>query len=348
MEASAFRFFHDQLPDDRHRAFYDAVEAAVRERRKEIICPRSLGMDGSDYVRILEHVYDDHPEFFSFFPLRSEVSIQPLSVAVRPFYRYSEQTQRKYEAALEKAVTDILRQCFPGGFGSVPELRREKLLFDWITRNVVYDHNSLAILDAGLADEEVRSTAWNAYGALVLRQAVCEGIACAFKLLCNRVGLPSIVALGNAGGERHAWNLVRVHGKFYHVDCTWDLRSSISTRIPYARYRYFNLPDRIISATHTAETAFLPVCGSLQYNPFRIRGLCAFRPEEIDQIAIQQADRGQDRFAVMTVGFRAADCKDRAGMSLAGHVRSRVRRYIDKSGYFIGFTIEGKRGARRG
>ena len=56
----------------------------------------------------------------------------------------------------------------------------------------------------------------------MLREAVCAGTACAFKLLCNRVGLPSIVVLGKIPAGRHAWNLVRVNGKLYHVDCTWD------------------------------------------------------------------------------------------------------------------------------
>lgn len=344
MEAAVFRFFHDQLPDDRQRAFYDAVEAAVRARKQKIVCPRILEMTRVDYIHILEHVYDDHPEFFSFFPLRSEVDIQPLSVTVKLFYRYSEKQQRKYERALEKAVDDILRRCFPGGVGAVSEIKREKLIFDWITRNVVYDDRSYQLIVDKKREEMIGSVAWNAYGALVLRTAVCEGIACGFKLLCDRVGLPSIVALGQGrlrdGSERHAWNLVRVCGRFYHVDCTWDLRSNFSSYVPYMRYRYFNLPDRIISVNHTAETKFLPVCGSLRYNPFRIRQLCATKPEEVDSIAARMADKGEDRFAVMTVGFSATACAKPAAERLADHVHGQVRYYTDDSDYFIGFVIE--------
>lgn len=340
MEAPTFRFFHDQLPDDRKRAIYDAVEGGVRERRCEIVCPRIMDCSQLDYKHLLEHVYDDHPEFFSFFPILSTVIEEGCLIRVRPFYRYSAVTQAEYEAALEKEIIRILGQCFPEGWQTVSELRREKIIFDWITRNVVYDHRSYGYAENGQLEEAARSVAWNAYGALVCREAVCEGIACAFKLLCDRVGLPSLVVLGRGNTERHAWNIVRVNKKFYHVDCTWDLHSSIAVHIPYARYRYFNLPDKIIGVNHTAESSFLPVCGSLQYNPFRIRKLCASDPAELERIAVHVADQGNDRFAVMTLGFPAKQYAREVAAMLAKHVNCDVEYFSDESGYFLGFVIE--------
>ena len=341
MKPSAFRFFHDQLPSDTHRAFYEAVERAVRGRNAGITGPALPGLAIVDYYRILEYVYDDHPEFFAFYPLRSAVRCAGGTVAVDLFYRYSAAVQKRFEEELDRAMGQVLRECFPDGWAEVPELKREKLIFDWIVKNVTYDQESYQMIeDPGRLEDMSRSVAWNAYGALVIGTAVCEGIACAFKLLCNEVGLPSIVVLGKGQTGRHAWNLVRVHGKFYHVDCTWDLHGSITTQIPYARYRYFNLPDRIISANHTAETRFLPVCGSLQYNPFRMKKLCAATPEELLQIAMRMADRGHDRFAVMTWGFPAIDARDGVMMALYRYVGRNVTAYTDDSGYFIGFVID--------
>ena len=341
MRSSAFRFFHDQLPDDSHRAFYDAIERAVSRRKPGITGPALSGLGVGDYYHILEHVYDDHPEFFAFYPLRSAVRCAGGTVSVDLFYRYSPQVQQSFERELDQAVEQVLGECFPTGWEDMPELKREKIIFDWIVRNVTYDQESYQMIeDPGRLEDMSRSVAWNAYGALVRRTAVCEGIACAFKLLCNEVGLPSIVVLGKGRTGRHAWNLVRVHGKFYHVDCTWDLHASISTQVPYARYRYFNLPDRIISANHTAETKFLPVCGSLQYNPFRMKKMCATTPEELLQISMRMADEGHNRFAVMTMGFPAINARDSVMMSLCRHVGKNVTAYADDSGYFIGFVID--------
>lgn len=278
---------------------------------------------------------------FYFFPQNTRLIVLPGTVTVVPYYRYTEQQTKQYQAELDRAVTSILRACFPNGWAELPELNREKILFDWIVRNVVYDYASAEIADDPTRLEEVgMSTGWNAYGALVRRVAVCEGISCAFKLLCNELGLPSIVVLGAAGGGRHAWNIVRVHGKFYHVDCTWDLRSSISREVPYARYLYFNLPDRIICRNHQPEVPFLPVCGSLQFNPFRIKKLCASTKEEALKIAKRMADAGHDRFAIMTLDSSANEAGEALTACLTQHVEKKVAAYADDSGFFIGFVID--------
>ena len=349
MDTPIFRFFHDQLPDDRQRTIYDAMEAGIRIRQREIICPRILEYDEQAYKRLLEHVYDDHPEMFFFHPLLSTVTPDGLLMKIRPFYRYSAETQHEYEVAVEAAVTDCLSQCFPDGWRNVSELRREKILFDWLTRNITYDHLSIEDLDNERWNEHARSVAWNAYGALVCREAVCEGIACTFKLLCDRVELPCIVVLGRAGKDngRHAWNIVRINKKFYHVDCTWDLRSDISLHIPYARYRYFNLPDRIIYSNHQPEPAFLPKCGSLQYNPFRMRDLCAADPEELFNIALRMIGKGENRFAVMTIGFRAQKHGKSTAEALLRYCPGEIRWYEDDSGFFIGFDIKRQENNRK-
>lgn len=70
-------------------------------------------------------------------------------------------------------------------------------------------------------------SAHNVYGALIDGKAVCEGYAMAFKLLCDREGIPCVSVVGNgvANGtnEAHMWNYVQMEdGKWYAVDVTWD------------------------------------------------------------------------------------------------------------------------------
>lgn len=340
MTPAVYRFFYDQLQNDWERVFYSAVEWSVRAIKRELMHPHVPGITNTSYMRIMEYVYDDHAEFFSFFPLRSEIQIQGAFVYVTLSYRYSLQLQKQYESTLEKVSKGILSECFGESKQKVSELAREKKIFDWITRNVVYDYTSIGYVERREVKGQTESVAWNAYGALVERKAVCEGIACAFKMLCERVGLPCIVVLGHTPNGRHAWNIVCVQGRFYHVDCTWDLRSELAIRVPYARYRYFNLPDPIIAANHTPECPFLPECKSLKYNPFFIRGLCARKAEDLWPIIQKQMMSGQKRFAVMAVQFQITEfiveqiirlCEECAGR--------RVQCYLDQSGFFIGFTV---------
>ena len=58
---------------------------------------------------------------------------------------------------------------------------------------------------------------------------VCDGYARAFKLLCDRMGIPCILQSGwafsapGAQGENHMWNQVRTEdGNWYGVDICWD------------------------------------------------------------------------------------------------------------------------------
>ncbi len=56
---------------------------------------------------------------------------------------------------------------------------------------------------------------------------VCEGYACAFKILCDRVGIPCITVNGyatnNVGDSgSHMWNAVYIYDNWYAIDVTWD------------------------------------------------------------------------------------------------------------------------------
>ena len=61
----------------------------------------------------------------------------------------------------------------------------------------------------------------SAYGALVKGRTVCSGYAMAYKALCDYLGLECYVIIGEKDGEGHAWNMVRIGGKRYYVDCSF-------------------------------------------------------------------------------------------------------------------------------
>ncbi len=58
------------------------------------------------------------------------------------------------------------------------------------------------------------------YGALWNRLAVCDGYAEAYMYLLRAVGIDSYVCRSDV--LDHAWNIVYVEGKLYHVDVTYD------------------------------------------------------------------------------------------------------------------------------
>lgn len=86
-----------------------------------------------------------------------------------------------------------------------------KAIHDWIAKRVDYD------------TEFAYATSYYATSVFLAPYiTVCEGYAEAFKMLCDRAGIPCIVVVGDAG-EPHAWNYVKMEdGNWYAVDVTWD------------------------------------------------------------------------------------------------------------------------------
>ncbi|MBR6579897.1 MAG: hypothetical protein IKK66_01195 [Ruminococcus sp.] len=62
--------------------------------------------------------------------------------------------------------------------------------------------------------------------AFVEPGAVCEGYAKGFKLICDKLGIPTVCVFGNFDDEAnaaHMWNYVQMDdGNWYAVDVTWD------------------------------------------------------------------------------------------------------------------------------
>lgn len=89
---------------------------------------------------------------------------------------------------------------------------------------------------------------------------VCEGYARAFKVLCDKAGIPCVLVSGNADNgsgtpEAHMWNYVQIDGKWYAVDVTWndpvvpDIEDAVSN---YERTEYL----LVGSSTSIDGTAF--------------------------------------------------------------------------------------------
>ena len=90
---------------------------------------------------------------------------------------------------------------------------------------------------------------------------VCDGYTKAFYFLCKANGIDCIIVKGlsiNQAGvnESHAWNKVKVDGKWYTVDATWD--DPLPDKKDRVKYYYFLVTDADASKTHTWDDTGLP------------------------------------------------------------------------------------------
>lgn len=62
------------------------------------------------------------------------------------------------------------------------------------------------------------------YGVLIDQSAMCHGYSAAFQLFMDMLDIECITVFGIPGsnGVEHSWNMVKLDGEWYCVDCAWD------------------------------------------------------------------------------------------------------------------------------
>lgn len=125
---------------------------------------------------------------------------------------------------------------------------------------------------------------------------VCEGYAEAFKMLCDREGIPCVIVVGEAGGGGHAWNYVKMEdGNWYAVDLTWDDQSSIYYDFflvgANSTNRYFNKDTTTFADAHTATgERFLGGVYTLPYPTLSQTAYALTLGKANTDIAVRKAD----------------------------------------------------------
>lgn len=139
------------------------------------------------------------------------------------------------------------------------EFEKELAINNYICKNIDYDYS------------KKRKNAHNAYGALIEKKAVCDGLSKACSILLNRANMDSIIVTGKLKDELHAWNLVKVNGDYYHLDIT----SNISLKKEEGIYThwYFNLTDEEIAKTNIMDNKDIyPKCNKTSENYYIKKG----------------------------------------------------------------------------
>lgn len=147
-----------------------------------------------------------------------------------------------FAAALETLAAGISADG-----GEVETVRR---IHDAVCARVTYDYAAAFTVESSLYP-----AAFSAYGAAVNGRAVCEGYAKLFQLLCARFGIAATAVIGQAGGDSHMWNAVRIQSNWYYMDLTWD--DSVDQSPP--GYSYYALTESELSATHVIDRSSLAV-----------------------------------------------------------------------------------------
>ncbi|GMQ56948.1 hypothetical protein AN1V17_13420 [Vallitalea sediminicola] len=110
----------------------------------------------------------------------------------------------------DKVINKIINE-------SMNELEKVKAINKYIVEQTKYDNENYSV-----DIEKLPRISGTPYGVFKYGIAVCGGYALATKLLFDKAGLENKYIVGRSSKEPHAWNLVKVDGKYYHIDTTWN------------------------------------------------------------------------------------------------------------------------------
>lgn len=148
-------------------------------------------------------------------------------------------------------------------------LEKEKAVHDYICLNTEY---TLGVSDKG------------AYGVILDHKGACDAISDATSLLLKRAGVEVIKVSHGWAGEAHAWNMVKLGDRYYHLDCTWDI---VYSREGNISYRYFNVDDvLLLKEGRTWDRSKYPVASDIK------EGIIAFKDDIIKEYWLKNSSKG--------------------------------------------------------
>lgn len=161
-----------------------------------------------------------------------------------------------YSKSVKKRLRQITKSCIKK---DMSRYEKVKAVHNWLVRNVKYDYYRYQTWS-------IPRVSHTAKGALIKKVAVCDGYAHAFQMIMKKLKIPCKFVVGSSQGVGHAWNMVKIGGKWYHIDATFDdpiVNESNKNTTP--RYTYFLKSSSTMKKSHKWKKSKYPKCTSKKY-----------------------------------------------------------------------------------
>ncbi|MDV3427224.1 MAG: hypothetical protein LIR50_08590 [Bacillota bacterium] len=205
-------------------------------------------------LEVINKVLKDHPDIdYGFLGASGKVTTTGNESVMEISFKYSFSrdamiSMKKYSE--EKSKSIIASSIKP----SMSEFQKVLAIHNYIVNNTSYDTRKPIPLEA-----------YTDYGVFRRQKAVCEGYSKAMYRLLTAVGIKSYLVKGYGNNQAHAWLIVRIGGKYTHVDPTWD-DPITSNGENILSYKYFCLTDTQIAVSHSWDRNSYPACTTTEYN----------------------------------------------------------------------------------
>ncbi len=318
------RYYFSRLNDEQ-KIVYEAVLSGVKQYDSEI---HVMNLSGDEMSGVFNAVLFDNPMLFYVSGLDRFRSSSGEGCSIEPKYTFPKQFAIENTAAVNQylRVFDSIK--------NKSDEDKEAYVHDYCLDNFTYDF---------AYDFSFTNYSFSVLGPVLKQKAVCEGIAKFVKLAFDYLGVKSLVVTGtaiNPGTDKpvpHGWNIVRINGKTYHLDVTFDMTMMAQGNAPpknkMKRYDYFNLSDADIKKDHVINGT-VPACTIVGGDYFSVNSLVMNNSGDFENHVAKVLRQGKKNIMVKLLNVRNIE-------AVIGKLMEIVQRQYAKA-HNSGCTMEGK------
>ena len=267
-------YYYDLLNKQQQKAYY-AMKVGLESLAPSFPVPRLEHQELADVYFLLRL---DHPKIFYSVSYKYRYYPDSENIEMIPEYLFQKNKIIEHQKAMEARVKKLAKQA-----EKMSELEKEMFIHDFICENVHYDK-----LKKPYSHEII--------GPLGHGVGVCEGIAKSVKILCDELGIWCMIAISERNPDknikyRHAWNVLKIGGKYYHLDATFDNSLGKGERV---RHDYFNLSDSQVFRDHEPVIWRTPICEDGDHTYYREKKLSFTKYEDVRKRAAQAVKKGKE------------------------------------------------------
>lgn len=145
-----------------------------------------------------------------------------------------------------KLVDAKLKELYDVVNAGENEEQKALLLHDYMVTRYEYDYDRLK-------NETIPRQSFRSCGMLLDEIGVCQSYAYLYEYVLDHCGMECYFV--SSEEMAHAWNIVKIDGKYYHVDLTWNDPTNYD-RIGFVRHEYFLLSDAAIKGKEVPHTGW--------------------------------------------------------------------------------------------
>lgn len=235
------------LADSEQKASVEEIQKVEKaivkglQRRKDFIPLEGYQVTSKELSSAFMSMAYRFPQYFVSGFVVSTQADSDLVSGISIGYSVSEEEAGRRQKEMEQAASEII-DTINSSPRELKDYEKAWLVCQWLAETCEYgsNYNPSGGMNSGNFDPELHT----AYSALVKKQAVCDGYATAYQyIMRDLLGIPCLVVINS--DRSHVWNMVKIDGKYYHVDVTWA-RNALEPSAPSGKY--FLLTDEEIRA----------------------------------------------------------------------------------------------------